>query len=162
MDECKPKRSRRPVRRTEEEPILCSTCGVPLILGDNWKQTSCGKGDYRCTTCRSKYQKDYYKNNKETLNKKRKEYYESNKETISAKQSDYKTKKNYGISKEEYNLLMEEGKCAICGSTEKLRLDHDHNTGKIRGVLCHWCNVGLGHFKDNLDLLIKAREYLSG
>lgn len=50
--------------------------------------------------------------------------------------------------------------CAICGSSDKLVVDHDHNTMKIRGVLCHYCNIGLGLFKDNPELLSTAIEYL--
>ena len=76
-------------------------------------------------------------------------------------------KKKYGITIEDYNRLFEEhdGCCAICGrhQTElvrKLHIDHDHNTGKIRGLLCYNCNDGLGRFRDNPELLNKAVEYL--
>ena len=57
-------------------------------------------------------------------------------------------------------------KCAICGATQsdaskaELSIDHDHETGKIRGVLCGNCNNGLGRFKDDIDLLRKAVSYL--
>lgn len=51
--------------------------------------------------------------------------------------------------------------CAICGNTPKrLRIDHDHDTGKYRGLLCDNCNIGLGHFKDSPDRLRKAILYL--
>ncbi len=62
------------------------------------------------------------------------------------------------------------GVCAICkkeeqiidkgGGTQRLSVDHDHDTGKIRGLLCNDCNVGLGRFKDNLELLRSAVAYL--
>lgn len=54
-------------------------------------------------------------------------------------------------------------RCAICGVEETKRyhaLDHDHKTGRLRGILCHSCNVGLGHFKDDPALLAKAIAYL--
>ncbi len=57
------------------------------------------------------------------------------------------------------------GYCAICGEEKKetlLRMDHDHKTGRFRGWLCHNCNVGLGHFMDNSELLLKADTYLKG
>jgi hypothetical protein len=57
-----------------------------------------------------------------------------------------------------------DGKCAICGTGKVGRnhaLDHDHRTMKIRGILCLSCNVGLGHFKDDPDLLRKAIDYLA-
>lgn len=50
--------------------------------------------------------------------------------------------------------------CAICREDKRLYRDHDHSTGLDRGYLCHNCNVGLGHFFDNVDNLQRAVEYL--
>ena len=50
--------------------------------------------------------------------------------------------------------------CVICGSEEKLVVDHDHKTGQIRGLLCNHCNRGLGHFRDDPMLLEFAAHYL--
>lgn len=50
--------------------------------------------------------------------------------------------------------------CVICGSDEKLVVDHDHKTGQVRGMLCNHCNRGLGHFKDDPLLLEFAAQYL--
>jgi hypothetical protein len=59
-------------------------------------------------------------------------------------------------------------RCAICGSeetnnikTNKMYVDHCHETGKVRGLLCNGCNSGLGHFKDSINNLKLAIEYLS-
>jgi hypothetical protein len=77
-----------------------------------------------------------------------------------------RVKAMYGISPEEYIEMHKEqdGKCAICETkpTTKrgLHLDHNHTTGQVRGLLCHGCNVALGSFKENTDLLSKAIEYL--
>jgi hypothetical protein len=72
------------------------------------------------------------------------------------KQRGYQRKKNYGISQEEYDalLLAQDGKCAVCGREDsgqkrngeycQMLVDHDHETGKVRGLLCHDCNVALG------------------
>lgn len=75
-------------------------------------------------------------------------------------------KKKYGISKEDfYDLrLKQNNKCAICKNTlendKKSHMDHCHDTGKLRGVLCTTCNVGLGMFKDSLSLLKSAVTYI--
>lgn len=78
-------------------------------------------------------------------------------------------KYKYGITLEEYNRMFDsqEGKCAICGSEEPGRnntnfaVDHDHETEEVRGLLCHRCNMGLGYFMDDPELLLKAAKYLA-
>ena len=50
--------------------------------------------------------------------------------------------------------------CVICGSEGQLVVDHDHVTGKVRGMLCNHCNRGLGHFRDDPVLLEFAAQYL--
>ena len=71
--------------------------------------------------------------------------------------------RTYGLTPEEYNSLWDKqnGGCVICGSTEKkLCVDHCHNTGVVRGLLCTNCNQGLGQFKDDPGLLRSAATYL--
>lgn len=57
-------------------------------------------------------------------------------------------------------LKTSQTKCLICNSDEKLVVDHNHISGKVRGMLCNHCNRGLGHFRDNPDTLQKAIDYL--
>jgi hypothetical protein len=53
------------------------------------------------------------------------------------------------------------GLCAICeGPLERPHVDHDHTTGKVRGILCFNCNAGLGKFQDNVAVMAAAVEYL--
>lgn len=71
----------------------------------------------------------------------------------------------FGITIEEYDKLFTEqqGLCAICNlpqPTKLLAVDHDHQTGKIRSLLCHFCNSGLDYFKDSPSLLASAIKYL--
>lgn len=65
----------------------------------------------------------------------------------------------YGVSEEQWAGMTKNG-CGICGSPDKLRVDHDHKTGKVRGALCSKHNVGLGQFDDDPELLRKAIEWL--
>jgi hypothetical protein len=72
---------------------------------------------------------------------------------------------DFGISAEEYDQLLEKqgGGCAICGEkprSRRLAVDHDHVTGRVRGLLCDGHNLALGHFKDRPDHLRIAAEYL--
>ena len=75
----------------------------------------------------------------------------------------------YGISLQDYNLMYEQqnGSCKICGSTDPQRgnkhfmVDHDHTTGKVRGLLCAPCNMGLGLLGDNISTLQNAINYLN-
>jgi hypothetical protein len=77
--------------------------------------------------------------------------------------------KRYGLTHGEFDemLAAQNGACAICGrtdsgrkTTENLHIDHCHKTGKIRGLLCDFCNNGLARFCDNPNLLRKAAAYL--
>lgn len=73
-------------------------------------------------------------------------------------------KANYGISLETYEALAEEQYycCAICQKkTDNLCVDHCHETGRVRGLLCHKCNVGLGHFSDDPLVIERALKYLA-
>ncbi len=75
---------------------------------------------------------------------------------------EYRIRYQYGISLKEIEELKikQGGCCALCPEREDLHIDHCHVTGKIRGLLCHNCNVGLGHFLDDPKRLRFAAEYL--
>jgi len=69
----------------------------------------------------------------------------------------------YGITRQEYDEMYEaqNGNCFICGThREVLDIDHDHESGQVRALLCGKCNRGLGMFKDNPSLIRKAASYL--
>ena len=73
----------------------------------------------------------------------------------------------YGISLNDYNVMLEHQRyrCKICGIHHKhcergLFVDHNHETGSVRALLCHHCNSGLGHFRDNQEFLLNAIDYL--
>jgi hypothetical protein len=72
----------------------------------------------------------------------------------------WQAKKKFGLTDHQIKTLKKQ--CEICGSTNRLHFDHDHtdSTPHVRGILCHSCNVGIGHFKEQPKLLRKAIEYL--
>lgn len=82
-----------------------------------------------------------------------------------------KLKSKYGCERATYEALYEQqgGVCAIClqpetqtykGTLIKLALDHDHGTGEIRGLLCKSCNLAIGKFKENVEIVRRAVDYL--
>lgn len=75
-------------------------------------------------------------------------------------------KRKYGIDYSEFIAMSnkQNNKCAICGNDLDMgkltHVDHDHKTGKVRGILCRNCNHGLGNFMDDISLMAKAIDYL--
>ncbi len=74
----------------------------------------------------------------------------------------------HGITMAQYDAMLEKqgGVCKICGTNTpggrgRYHVDHCHKTGKIRGLLCNRCNIGLGQFKDNSKILTAAAHYLN-
>lgn len=104
------------------------------------------------------------------------EYRKNNKEAVSAREKAYKKgkgrpaywkKQGIILTIERYEEMISEqnGCCGICGEfrlpeQRVLVVDHNHNTGKIRGLLCHPCNMGIGQLKDSIDVLRRAVLYL--
>lgn len=103
----------------------------------------------------------------------------ANPEKVKATNRRIKLKRQYGLTIEDYNAMLDSqnGVCKICGmpetkmqrrgsdtklTPESLHVDHDHATGKIRGLLCYKCNTALGKFDDNPELFRRAIAYLRG
>lgn len=78
------------------------------------------------------------------------------------KQSDRHYKKTYGIALDDVENLKisQSNKCAICFQEAKLYVDHDHETGQLRSLLCSTCNSGIGFLKENPDILRQAAAYI--
>ena len=110
--------------------------------------------------------KKYRLENKESFKKYQRDYKEQNREAYARYQKNSGLKKNYGITIDQYEqlLLDQDFTCVIC--EQKLDLgrntcvDHDHSTGKVRGILCRQCNRTLGLLKDSESLLQNALDYL--
>lgn len=117
---------------------------------------------------RAEISKRYRERNPEKYKESQKKFRDNNKQYMSERQRKYQLKFNYGITEADYGsmLAMQTSRCGICG-TDKLTgkwkrfaVDHDHTTGRVRGLLCNECNRGIGLLKDNPDILRKAAEYI--
>ncbi len=79
------------------------------------------------------------------------------------KRREWRIFKHYGLTLEEYNQMYDDcgGACEICHKElDVLYIDHDHNTGRVRGLLCSQCNTGIGGLQDDVGLLLHAVRYL--
>jgi hypothetical protein len=88
------------------------------------------------------------------------EFRAAGKKKISDRKSHLKRK--YGLTLETFEEMCEAqgGGCAICGRPDADNVDHDHVTGRVRGILCWNCNIGVGHFEDDVDRFVAAAAYL--
>jgi hypothetical protein len=98
---------------------------------------------------------------KECCSTNNKEWRKRNKEKASLYKKKCHIRDRYGITLEEYEACMETSVvCEVCGTTEDLCYDHDHNTMEFRGVLCSKCNRSIGQLGDTLESLERATKYL--
>ena len=137
---------------------------------------------------RRAYWKNWYEKNREDQIEKQKRYYrekiKTNPEALELKrqqtrdwykrinkedpvgQKQYRRRKHlrmqYGITEEHYSAMVEEQqfRCAICLKEAELVIDHNHKTGRVRGLLCQLCNNGIGRLGDNPTRLERAAVYL--
>ena len=109
----------------------------------------------------------YREKNREKIRISNREWQKRNAEQNKKIQKNCSLKRQYGITLNDYNLLLESQnyKCAICltdksENGKSFAVDHNHKNGKIRGLLCENCNRGLGMFMDSENILLKAMVYL--
>ena len=147
----------------------CASCKLdkPATLEFFQKHSghSDGMGPY-CRPCHRRLTKDNYQKNKAHYvayaAKKRAENYD----VIVARErvkSRKRTLEEVGITEEDFAIVLRNqgGLCGLCkGLLTNQHIDHDHKTGKFRGILCAKCNVGLGAFGDDVPGLEKAIAYL--
>lgn len=148
-----------------------------------------GKLRPQCKTCKNKYDlrygrthvaeskaynAAYRKKNLAAIKAAKKEYYEENRAAIIQRGKEYtkrnfdkirhaERKKKYGLTSEQFqNMFAEQcGRCAICLTPlARPHVDHNHATGRVRGLLCAKCNCGIGQLQDSPDLLLAAALYL--
>lgn len=141
----------------DEAHKTCSLCRSFKPFSEFHRDKKNVKGNsvgFYCKDCANQKARDWHNKNKDNPD------YTKNKRSR-------RIQNVYGINLETYQnkLLSQQCKCAICKTDLPMsggftHLDHDHLTGKIRDFLCTNCNRGLGHFKDNKDILMEAINYL--
>lgn len=158
----------------------CNHCNKEKELSEFHKSKNNPDGlTYTCKLCRNREQSDLrmFKYNTDLqYRQKTNQYNNEAQRKRNLKNPLYKInqslKSRYGITLKEYNekFIHQKGLCKICnksetqldlnGNIKRLHVDHNHKTGKVRGLLCSECNTGIGKFKDDISLLEKVIEYL--
>ena len=132
----------------------CTKCGKDLDLDPCYNGINRRS---RCKTCVNDYYRGRFKDYQAEYRKR---------PEAQARKRELALAKNYKISKEECNRLLElQGNCcAICNnpceSGRVLSVDHDHSTGEVRGLLCIKCNSAFGLLNEDPDLIMKVYEYI--
>lgn len=129
---------------------ICATCGIEKHNDCFEKQKNRPNPRKTCKTCR------YSKRDRQKERERHRAYMRERRKSDPATVRKNWERSVYGAAKED--ICIES--CMICGSIERLCIDHDHATGEIRGILCSKCNSGLGMFRDSVCLLEKAASYL--
>lgn len=144
---------------TDPDTQVCTGCGREKSLDAFYRYTEndphvTGKPHARCKQCQNEARGIHRRNNPESA------------AAVRRRQK----LKRYGLTPEDYNRMVEDqgGNCAIClregvldpGSLMRLGVDHNHRTGKVRGLLCRPCNRAIGIFGDDAAVLDRAAAYL--
>ena len=155
------------------ETKICSRCKENKEADEKYFGLTKRSADgflWWCRECCSAYGKEYRKKEtqrtKDQYNKRKQTYRLTPKGMLSSK---VQMLRIHNLSLDQYNILVDKqrGCCAICGdslvkptSVREPHVDHNHDTGHVRGILCRGCNQGLGGLKDDPDTCIKAATYL--
>lgn len=158
----------------------CRKCGKEKPIDEFYRMAEMRDGHRsECKRCNLDAKAARHRSNPEPARERVRQWAKDNPERVAARQAEYRAngrkaaidrryqlKRKYGITPEQYDALLAEqsGVCGICGRPPRddiaLHVDHDHTTGRIRGLLCFRCNNALGDFEDDHDRLGAALHYL--
>lgn len=179
--------SERKIRKTAEKraaigPLTCTKCGssyVPIhYTGHNARCAKCREpiapSELTCVTCGKLYVPERYSGRNKFCSRKCKDQERINDGRSSAATRRWLLLNKYGLTTEKYDEIFERqgGACAICGRSAPvgraarvgarwLNVDHCHDTGEVRGLLCMECNTGIGKLGDSVEMLHRAIAYLT-
>jgi len=155
----------------------CKRCGEIKPLSEFYRATGMADGHRsECKTCHKTKQQAWYQANRRHAIAQVKRWQQENKNHLHEYRREYRQRRKteerdaylrrrFGITQADYDALLAEqgGGCAICGKPPgkiSLHVDHDHETGEVRGLLCVGCNNALGQFRDDTALLQRAIGYV--
>jgi hypothetical protein len=156
----------------------CKKCGETKPLDEFYRAQGMRDGRRSdCKACNLAAKRVWYDKNREHAIAKATAWQRENAERYRARQQAYRDAGHrdyraehlrwaFGLTHEEFDALsaVQRGVCAICGRAPKagkhLHVDHDHDTGAVRGLLCFSCNVGVGNFGNDVDRLERTVDYL--
>jgi len=123
--------------------VICLTCKVSKKSEDFYCHPKTGYREKHCRDCRKEARLQWRRDNL-------------------VRSEQVRVLSRYGLTPEEVEDLFEDFgyMCGICGCKGRLVIDHCHKTNKVRGVLCHRCNVSIGALGDSVEGLEKAISYL--
>lgn len=143
--------------RNEVSTRTCRSCGCDFEGKYN---------SHKCSDCKKAVRREIQRRFEENNPGYFREWQANN-----PRRKDTRLRHAYDLTEEEWDSLhaAQSGKCAICGEEGgwkanggALVVDHDHDTGKVRGLLCPSCNRGLGQFEDDPERLRSAAQYIEG
>jgi len=172
--ECERRRARETQARYKAQPKpnisgtmkTCPGCSTEKPIEEFYKSNATRDGYHSyCKTCMYESHDKHRKANRPKFAEISRQWRAKNRE----RSRDHFLKKNYGLPLGSYEQMLkaQDGKCALCGRSdsgskrERFHVDHDHVTGTIGGLLCHNCNVGIGHFNHDENILQAAIDYVS-
>lgn len=142
---------------------LCPTCSQTKSFEDFYQDKRYSDGySWRCRSCTKAAAIKSHKDNPDRTKANSKRWRKKMKDLL----PEYSRRNRFGLPFGTYAQMLanQNGGCAICGAAppdgKPLEVDHCHETGKVRSLLCTLCNKGLGCFRDNPKLLDKAKDYL--
>lgn len=112
-------------------------------------------------------QRVYMEANREALRERARKWYKEHKPHRLSRARSNRLKRVYGLDSKEWDALFatQKNRCAVCETSNPgphWHTDHKHDTGEVRGILCHNCNLAIGHARENPDILRKLIDYLTG
>jgi hypothetical protein len=154
----------------------CRYCGEEKPLAEFYRDRSARDGHRpECKACTARKRRAWYEENRDREVARVQKWAAEHPKQYAATQERYKQsgakaksnrkshlKRKYGLTLEQFDAMLaqQSGLCAICGDRPAAHVDHDHENGRVRALLCFNCNGALGHMLDNPGWLLRAIDYL--